>query len=77
MIAPRAQSTQTTDRLAQARSARELREDHAEQLIHAREAAELPVPPVSLDGRLERAAWQQFQQLGKDGATRVHGRIVA
>lgn len=76
VIATRAQRPKATDGLAQARSTGELREHHAEQLIHAGEAAEFLPAAVALDRRVEGAAWEQIEQLSEDRATRSHGRIV-
>jgi len=76
VITTRAQRPQATDGFAETRSTGELREDHAEQLIHAGKAAELLVPGVPLDRRLESAPWKKFEQLSEDGAAGVHDRIV-
>src|SRR5207253_6848063 len=71
VIAPRSDRTQTGNSLAQAGPARDLGEDHAEQLVHAREAAQPMLSAVTFDGVLERAPWEQFDQLGEDRPTLV------
>jgi hypothetical protein len=45
-------------------------------MVRAGEAAEFFIPIVTLDGQLSGAAGKQIKQLGKEGAARVHGRIV-
>lgn len=71
------QRRQARDRVAEARAPRELREDHAQELIHARERPHTPVAVVASHGVLESTSGQEFDQLGEDAAALVHTGTVA
>ena len=77
VIPTRTERTQATDCFAQAGANSELREDHAEQLIHAGEATGLFLPGIPLDGPVESSARKQIEELSEDGAAIVHPRMVA
>jgi hypothetical protein len=72
MISPRTDSAETRDRLTQTRSAGELGEDHAEQLIHAGERQWASAAPMTLDRQLEGAAGKEIQKLSKNSSALIH-----
>ena len=75
-VSARAEGTQAQDGLAQAGPAGDLREGHAEQLVHARQPQRPGVRAIPLDRQVEGASREQVQELREDSASGVHRRIV-
>ena len=63
VVPARPQRPQARDRLAQAGPPGQLRERHAEQLVHAREPTRPGAPIVSLDGGVERTTGEKIHEL--------------
>lgn len=76
MIATRTDGPQTGDRFPQARAAGELREDHAEQLIHARKQRGASADAMALRRQFKCASRQKIQKLSEDGAAMIHPPMI-
>ncbi len=76
VVTSRAQSREARNGFAQAPPPGDLREDHAQQLVRARQSPRATIASIAAHGTLERAAWKKFDQLRKDAATLIHERIV-
>jgi hypothetical protein len=76
VIATRADGTQARDGLPQARSAGELREDHAEQLIHAGEHERPSADAKTFHRQFKGASGKQLDELREDRPAVVHRPMV-
>jgi hypothetical protein len=76
MVSTRTDGVETADGLAEAGSARDLGEHHAEQLVHAGQRSRAAVAAVTFHGLFESAAGKQIDHLRIDGSALVHPRIV-
>ena len=67
---------ETRDSLSQAGTTGDLSEDHAQELVFARERSDATIACVAIDGVVEGATRQEIDELSKDGTTLVHATTV-